>query len=66
LGIDYDLPGRVDLAAIRDQAILPDADYYICGPVPFMQAKLRALQDLGVPQDRIHYEVFGSHVLAAA
>jgi nitric oxide dioxygenase len=65
-GIDYDLPGRIDLAAIKDETILPQADYYLCGPVPFMKAKLKALNDLGVPKDRIQFEVFGSHTLTAA
>ncbi|MDY0883055.1 NO-inducible flavohemoprotein [Dongia soli] len=65
-GVDYDLPGRIDLTAIKDETILPEADYYICGPVPFMKAKLTALNDLGVSSDRIHYEVFGSHTLSAA
>jgi nitric oxide dioxygenase len=31
-GLDYDYIGRVDLTQIKDKAILPDADYYICGP----------------------------------
>ncbi|MDN0081536.1 NO-inducible flavohemoprotein [Crenobacter sp. SG2305] len=66
LGVDYEHQGRIDLAAIRDTAIVPDADYYLCGPVPFMRAQLASLQELGVPAERIHYEVFGSHVLAAA
>lgn len=65
-GVDYDLSGRIDLTAIKDETILPEADYYICGPVPFMKAKLTALNDLGVSNDRIHYEVFGSHTLSAA
>ena len=30
-GRDYDYAGRVDLRAIRDAAILPGADYYLCG-----------------------------------
>ncbi len=65
-GIDYDHAGRIDLAAIRDAVLLPEADYYLCGPVPFMQAMLAALRAEGVAADRIHYEVFGSHALAAA
>jgi len=65
-GIDYDLPGRVDLRAIREHVLQPEADYYLCGPVPFMKAKLDELRSLGVPAGRIHYEVFGSQVMAAA
>jgi nitric oxide dioxygenase len=65
-GVDYHHVGRVDLAAIHDRVVLPDADYYLCGPVPFMRAKMQELQQLGVPATRIHYEVFGSSLAAAA
>jgi nitric oxide dioxygenase len=62
-GQDYDHIGRIELARIADQAVLPDADYYLCGPLPFMSAQLQALKALGVPAERVHYEVFGSHPL---
>ncbi len=53
-------PGRIDIAALKDLALLPDADYYLCGPVPFMQAQAKALQAQGVPAARIHAEAFGT------
>ncbi|KAJ5085714.1 hypothetical protein N7532_010485 [Penicillium argentinense] len=59
-GLDYDHIGRVDWAKIKDKAILPDADYYICGPQPFMKAQNKNLESLGVSPERIHMEVFGS------
>ncbi|MBO1113005.1 NO-inducible flavohemoprotein [Bordetella petrii] len=59
-GRDYDYAGRMDLPAIRDVAVLPDADYYLCGPLPFMDAQRKSLADLGVASDRIHAEVFGT------
>ncbi|WP_447919076.1 NO-inducible flavohemoprotein [Achromobacter aegrifaciens] len=59
-GRDYDYAGRVDLNAIRDDVIVPDADYYLCGPAGFMRAQRAALTGLGVPEDRIHAEAFGS------
>ncbi|WP_258130625.1 NO-inducible flavohemoprotein [Achromobacter anxifer] len=59
-GRDYDHAGRVDLLAIRDEVIVPDADYYLCGPAGFMRAQRAALTGLGVPDDRIHAEAFGS------
>jgi nitric oxide dioxygenase len=64
-GYDYDHAGLVDLQLVADRAIKPDADYYICGPGPFMQMQIGALKGLGVPADRIHYEVFGSDSLEA-
>ena len=33
--------------------------YYLCGPLPFMQAVRSALIDRGVPPRDIQYEVFG-------
>lgn len=60
LGLDYDYDGRVDLAEVKNKVILPGADYYICGPLPFMNAQSKALQDLGVSEKHIYMEVFGS------
>jgi nitric oxide dioxygenase len=55
----YDKEGYIDLPWL--QSVLPDnqADFYFCGPVPFMKAVYRALKDWQVPQERIHYEFFG-------
>ena len=57
-GRDYDHRGRVDLHAIRDEAIVPGADYYLCGPAAFMRAQREALLGLGVTEDRIHAEAW--------
>ncbi|CAG8031824.1 unnamed protein product [Penicillium salamii] len=59
-GVDYDQVGRVDLAKIKNKAVLPDADYYVCGPQPFMKAQSQSLEALGVRPESIHMEVFGS------
>ena len=43
-----------------DDVKLPDgAEYYLCGPLPFMQGIRSALIDRGVPARDIQYEVFG-------
>jgi ferredoxin-NADP reductase len=48
--------GIMDLSAIE----LPDnAVYYLCGPIPFMQAIRSALLERGVGIRDIQYEVFG-------
>ncbi|KWW11276.1 dihydropteridine reductase [Peribacillus simplex] len=39
--------------------VKPEADYYICGPVPFMKALITCLKELGVEPENIHYEFFG-------
>lgn len=58
-GQDYHYPGQVDLTNISADILLPNADYYICGPIPFMRAQHDVLRDLGVGEPHLHYEVFG-------
>jgi nitric oxide dioxygenase len=56
LPVDGAHGGLMDLG----QVDLPDgAVYYLCGPVPFMQAVRGALIDRGVAPRDIQYEVFG-------
>lgn len=62
-GEDYDFTGWVDLNKIRDEILLPQADYYICGPTPFIRLHRDQLLALGVEPGRIHYEIFGSSVM---
>ncbi|GLC96354.1 flavohemoprotein [Cupriavidus sp. TA19] len=63
-GRDYDHAGLVDVKQIEKSILLPDADYYICGPIPFMRMQHDALKNLGVHESRIHYEVFGPDLFA--
>ncbi|MNT47994.1 Flavohemoprotein [compost metagenome] len=49
---------------IEKAVLLPDADYYICGPIPFMRMQHDALKNLGIHEARIHYEVFGPDLFA--
>ena len=50
--------GYVDRELLTN-VVNPDADYYICGPVPFMQAVVHALKELSVQDEKIHFEFFG-------
>ena len=61
-GVDYDYEGRVNLDEIKEEVLIPGAQYYLCGPVPFMQAQQKKLERLGVPTQHIHSEVFGAGV----
>ncbi|WP_213308978.1 NO-inducible flavohemoprotein [Paraburkholderia sacchari] len=63
-GRDFDHAGLVDVKTIKDAILLPDADYYICGPIPFMRMQHDALKELGVREARLHYEVFGPDLFA--
>jgi len=59
-GVDFDYTGRIDFTNIKDKVLLPEANYYLCGPGPFMKAQQKSLEALGVPSERIHSEVFGA------
>lgn len=60
LGVDYEAVGRLDLASM-DAALLPTtADYYLCGPMPFMAEQHKALVARGIPAENIHSEAFGT------
>ncbi|WP_019447813.1 NO-inducible flavohemoprotein [Cupriavidus sp. BIS7] len=63
-GRDFDHAGLVTVKAIKEAVLLPDADYYICGPIPFMRIQHDALKELGIREARIHYEVFGPDLFA--
>lgn len=54
--VDGDLVGRMDVSTIDLPA---DAQYYLCGPLVFMQSVRSALIARGVPARDIQYEVFG-------
>jgi nitric oxide dioxygenase len=61
-GAESSLPVNGAFAGMMDisQVSLPDdAGYYLCGPVPFMQAVRGALIERGVAPRDIQYEVFG-------
>lgn len=56
----YDQTGYIDEAWLRK--VLPlnrEAEYYFCGPVPFMQAINHSLQELNIKKENIHFEFFG-------
>ncbi|MGO4886342.1 NO-inducible flavohemoprotein [Anaerobacillus sp. MEB173] len=55
----FDKEGYIDLAYL--QSILKDnsADFYFCGPVPFMKSIKQALIEWNVPEEKIHFEFFG-------
>lgn len=44
---------------VLEKFIKDEADYFVCGPVPFMNAVIKGLKELGVKEDSIHYEFFG-------
>jgi len=59
-GEDYHVKGRLDLSAVPAEYLPAEADYYLCGPVPFMHEQYRSLLALGIAKERIHSEAFGT------
>ncbi|CAA0123707.1 Flavohemoprotein [BD1-7 clade bacterium] len=53
--------GVMDLQAVADDIPVEKGEFYLCGPIAFMQFAKKQLLDLGVDDGRIHYEVFGPH-----
>lgn len=51
--------GMIDLKFLSQ--VLPgnDAEFYFCGPKPFMVGLYQGLKDWGVDESRIHFEFFG-------
>jgi nitric oxide dioxygenase len=58
-GQDYDHVGIITDDWLTANTPVAQADYYICGPRPFLRAAVSALSLAGVPSERIHYEFFG-------
>jgi ferredoxin-NADP reductase len=56
--------GRVDVDLLRRQLPLKPYHFYICGPTPMLESLVPALQNWGVPDERIHYEAFGPASIA--
>lgn len=55
----FDIEGRVSIDWVAAHTPVHDADYFICGPLPFLKTFVNGLARLGVPPDRLHYEFFG-------
>jgi len=53
--------GLMNLETIREQLPVTTGDFYLCGPIGFMQFAYQQLLKLGVSQEHIHYETFGPH-----
>ena len=57
----FDSAGLMDLRTQEGAFSDPAMQFYLCGPVGFMQFAARQLVELGVKAEQIHYECFGPH-----
>lgn len=66
------VPGRIsrtltaDLVRYENLNNVSSVNYYVCGPDGMMTEVIKGLQDLGIPNDRIHKESFVSATSNAA
>ena len=66
-GVHFDHRGFISIDWLSANTPMADADFYLCGPRPFLAAFVNGLAKAGVPRDRIHFEFFGpASDLAAA
>ncbi|MGW6441731.1 2Fe-2S iron-sulfur cluster-binding protein [Lentzea sp. NPDC055074] len=59
--------GRLDVPGVRKWAsgFSPGARFYVCGPEALMDTVRQALDELGVPDDRLHFESYVSALAVA-
>ncbi|WP_412050623.1 pyridoxamine 5'-phosphate oxidase family protein [Hoeflea sp. Naph1] len=63
LGADYEIAGRIDMRLLSEMLPFNDCDFYLCGPIGFMQSMYDGLTSLSIGDDRIHAEAFGPAAL---
>ena len=57
---------RSGFMSLSDVELPEDANLYLCGPLPFMQKIRSEAIALGIPAQKIHYEVFGPDLWIAS
>jgi ferredoxin-NADP reductase/MOSC domain-containing protein YiiM/ferredoxin len=58
-GEDFDATGHLAPPLLERLQVPRDADFYLCGPTPFLRELSAALVAWGVAPERVHSEVFG-------
>ncbi len=58
-GTHHESTGRIDVGLLKRILPFDDYDFYLCGPGAFMTGLYQGLNNLNVPDERIHYEFFG-------
>ncbi|WP_150137190.1 NO-inducible flavohemoprotein [Candidatus Enterovibrio altilux] len=58
---NFDYYGFIDLSLVEGLTSHPARQFYLCGPINFMQATVQQLVCAGITKDNIHYECFGPH-----
>jgi nitric oxide dioxygenase len=59
VGLSHDFDGFITAEWLRKHTPLDKAEFYLCGPKPFLRSLVPALAREGVSNERVHYEFFG-------
>ena len=59
VGRDFDADGHVSAVALQELGVPREANFYLCGPTPFMRDLTAGLSAWGVSSTNIHTEIFG-------
>jgi ferredoxin-NADP reductase len=59
-GVDFDEQGRLSVESLCELGLPVEADVYVCGPEPFMDAVSDGLVACGIGAGSIHTERFGA------
>lgn len=59
VGLSHDFDGFITAEWLRKNTPIEDAEFYLCGPKPFLRALVPALAREGVSRERVHFEFFG-------
>ncbi|WMJ75489.1 NO-inducible flavohemoprotein [Cytophagaceae bacterium ABcell3] len=51
--------GLINISELKEEIVKDGANYYICGPAPFIEKVHGDLTSIGVNKEAIHYEEFG-------
>ena len=60
VGADFDAPGHIDTALLKELGVSQGSDFYLCGPSSFLQNMRDGLRNWGVLAENVHTEIFGS------
>jgi len=60
VGADFDAPGHIDTALLERIGVSQGSDFYLCGPISFLQNMRDGLRNWGVLAENVHTEIFGS------
>jgi len=64
-GQDFDRVGQLALESLPEAFVPTGGQYYLCGPLPFMQTQRRSLLSRGVDATHIHFEVFRPNLVGS-